>query len=73
MRRERSQINHAARNPVNLDMRQANAVSARMDLDLRVGAALTRTQTMGLQNRFADLSDKLISYGTFLPPAFELN
>ena len=38
-----------------------------MDLDLRVGAALTRTQTMGLQNRFADLADKLISYGALSP------
>lgn len=58
-----SQINHAARNPVDLDMRQAAAVAARMDLDLRVGAVLTRTQTLGLQGRFGALADKVISYG----------
>lgn len=48
-------------------MRQANAVAARMDLDLRVGAVLTRSQTLGLQARFGSLAEKVISYGT--PPA----
>lgn len=61
-----SQINHACRNPVDLDMRQANAVAARMDLDLRVGAVLTRSQTLGLQARFGSLAEKVISYGA--PP-----
>lgn len=44
-------------------MRQANAVSARMELDLRVGAALTRTQTIGLQGKIAALTN-VVSYGT---------
>lgn len=58
-----AQINHAARNPVNLDMLQAAAVQARIELDLRVGAALTRTQTLGLQARVPTLDDKIVSYG----------
>ncbi|SCV72038.1 BQ2448_4732 [Microbotryum intermedium] len=58
-----SQINNACQNAIELDMRQVNAVAARMDLDLRVGAALTRTQTLGLQGRFAALAEKIISYG----------
>lgn len=44
-------------------MLQANAVSARTELDLRVGAALTRTQTLGLQRHIPSLSEKLVSYG----------
>jgi len=58
-----NQINNAARNPVALDMLQAAAVEARIELDLRVGAALTRTQTLGLQARIPMLDDKLVSYG----------
>jgi DNA topoisomerase-3 len=58
-----SQVNHAARNPVDLDMLQANAVWARMDLDLRTGAVLTRVQTLGLQARIPALADSMISYG----------
>lgn len=46
-------------------MRQADAVDVRISLDLRVGAAFTRLQTMGLQNRLPDLGQKVISYGTF--------
>lgn len=44
-------------------MLQANAVAARIDLDLRVGAAMTRTQTLGLQARFPAILEKVISYG----------
>lgn len=44
-------------------MRSANAVAARIALDLRVGAAMTRMQTFALQSRFELLSDKVISYG----------
>ncbi len=58
-----NQIHHAAQNPVPLDMLQAAAVQARIELDLRVGAALTRTQTLNLQARVASLEDKIISYG----------
>ncbi|GAA5979660.1 hypothetical protein JCM5350_003800 [Sporobolomyces pararoseus] len=58
-----AQINAACRNPVDLDMAQASAVSARMELDLRVGAIFTRTQSLELQKRVNTLADKLISYG----------
>ncbi|GAA5844939.1 hypothetical protein JCM3766R1_000338 [Sporobolomyces carnicolor] len=58
-----AQINQACRNPVDLDMAQANAVAARMELDLRVGAIFTRTQSLELQKRVNALSDMLISYG----------
>jgi DNA topoisomerase-3 len=44
-------------------MRQAAAVEARIALDLRIGAAFTRLQTMGLQNRIPELADKVMSYG----------
>lgn len=44
-------------------MAQANAVAARMELDLRVGAIFTRTQSLELQKRVNALSDMLISYG----------
>lgn len=46
-------------------MRQAEAVEVRISLDLRVGAAFTRLQTMGLQNRLPELEQKVISYGEF--------
>ena len=45
-------------------MRQADAVDARQALDLRVGAAFTRMQTLALQARFAQLFEgKVVSYG----------
>ncbi len=44
-------------------MRQANAVEARMALDLRLGAAFTRLQTLGLQSRIGELEENVISYG----------
>jgi DNA topoisomerase-3 len=45
-------------------MRQANAVDARQALDLRIGAAFTRMQTLALQARFAQLFEgKVVSYG----------
>ncbi|KDQ57416.1 hypothetical protein JAAARDRAFT_193749 [Jaapia argillacea MUCL 33604] len=56
------QIHHAAQHPVDLDMAQAEAVEARILLDLRLGAAFTRMQTMSLQPRFGQLQG-VISYG----------
>ena len=45
-------------------MRQANAVEARIALDLRIGAAFTRFTTLGLQNRVGGLAEKqVVSYG----------
>ncbi|CAE6452593.1 unnamed protein product, partial [Rhizoctonia solani] len=57
------QIHHAAQNPVDLDRAQADAVDARILLDLRYGAAFTRMQTLTLQPRFPQLEEGLISYG----------
>lgn len=44
-------------------MRQVNAVNARMELDLRIGAAFTRFQTLRFQRQFQELADKILSYG----------
>lgn len=60
-----SQIHNACRTAGPLDLRQAAAVEARICLDLRIGAALTRQQTLGLQGRIAELAENIISYGTF--------
>ena len=48
-----------------LDYRQAAAVNARLELDLRIGAAFTRFQTMTLQNRVPEFKEAgtVISYG----------
>ncbi|KAG7553551.1 hypothetical protein FFLO_03058 [Filobasidium floriforme] len=58
-----AQIHRACQNPFELDVRQAEAVDARISLDLRLGAAFTRLQTMTLQQRVPDLDGKVISYG----------
>ncbi|CAE7101189.1 unnamed protein product [Rhizoctonia solani] len=58
-----AQIHRAAQNPVDLDRAQADAVDARILLDLRYGAAFTRMQTLTLQPRFPQLEEGLISYG----------
>eukprot|EP01035_Chromulina_nebulosa_P021252 gene21252-27537_t len=39
------------------------AVEARQEIDLRLGAIFTRFQTLRLQNKFDDLQNVLISYG----------
>ncbi|KAJ6092741.1 hypothetical protein N7486_008030 [Penicillium sp. IBT 16267x] len=61
---ERAHVLRAAREPVDLDEDQANAVSARIELDLRIGAAFTRLQTLQLQAVAAVLKEKVISYGS---------
>ncbi|KAJ1588514.1 hypothetical protein NDA11_000506 [Ustilago hordei] len=60
-----SQIHAACQNTVELDWRAADAVESRIQLDLRIGAAFTRMQTMALQNRMPALRDasQVISYG----------
>lgn len=50
-----------------LDDLQANAVAARIELDLRIGAAFTRLQTLQLQTLVAVLQEKVISYGRTNP------
>ncbi|EGN99753.1 hypothetical protein SERLA73DRAFT_52441 [Serpula lacrymans var. lacrymans S7.3] len=59
------QIHRAAQHPIELDLAQADAVEARIILDLRIGAAFTRMQTLALQSHFAQLNDKRepVSYG----------
>ena len=48
-----------------VDENVSAAVDCRQELDLRIGAAFTRFQTMRLQKQFPNtLSDKLISYGS---------
>lgn len=63
------QIHHAAQNPVALDRRQAASVEARIILDLKVGAAFTRMQTLTLQSRIGELAvdNNVISYGGSFP------
>ncbi|KAI0675385.1 DNA topoisomerase [Trametes maxima] len=57
------QIHNAAQHPVHLDIAQSQAVETRILLDLRIGAAFTRLQTLNLQNRHEALKKELISYG----------
>lgn len=45
------------------DPRLAMAVEARTELDLRIGAAFTRFQTLYLRKYFPELRDRVISYG----------
>ncbi|TKY85865.1 hypothetical protein EX895_005406 [Sporisorium graminicola] len=60
-----SQIHAACQNTVDLDWRAADAVESRIQLDLRIGAAFTRMQTLALQNRIPAFSEQrqVISYG----------
>ncbi|KUL90535.1 hypothetical protein ZTR_00298 [Talaromyces verruculosus] len=59
---ERAHVLRAAREPIELDDKQANAVAARIELDLRVGAAFTRLQTLQLQTLGSPLDQGPISY-----------
>ncbi|KAJ5384988.1 DNA topoisomerase type IA [Penicillium concentricum] len=61
---ESAHVRRAALEPVNLDEYQASAVAARIELDLRIGAAFTRLQTLQLQTVVAALKEKIISYGS---------
>ncbi|KAJ7693325.1 prokaryotic type I DNA topoisomerase [Mycena rosella] len=56
------QIHNAAQHPVELDQAQADAVEARIVLDLRIGAAFTRMQTKTLQDNIGQV-EGVISYG----------
>ncbi|KAF9376415.1 DNA topoisomerase [Podila verticillata] len=58
-----NEINRAMRNPLMIDYNQANAVDARQEVDLRIGASFTRFQTMSFQDRYEGL-DGVISYGS---------
>jgi DNA topoisomerase-3 len=58
-----SHILRAAKNPVDLDQRQVDAVAARIELDLRIGYAFTRFQTTNLRRLGGPLEKAMISYG----------
>ena len=49
-------------------MGMVNAVEARQEIDLRVGAAFTRFQTMLLQEKYSEMSSDVVSYGTCQVP-----
>lgn len=57
-------IHYALANLVQPDNNQSEAVLARSEIDLRLGAAFTRMQTTALQNKFDGLGDSgPLSYG----------
>ncbi|OLY80519.1 DNA topoisomerase 3-alpha [Smittium mucronatum] len=58
------EVHSAMQSPDTLDPKQVDAVEARMELDLRIGAILTRFQTLLLQDRFDEMQNKVISYGS---------
>ncbi|XP_046143388.1 DNA topoisomerase 3-alpha isoform X1 [Osmia bicornis bicornis] len=58
-------VNRALQNLIEPDKAVSDAVDVRSELDLRIGAAFTRFQTLRLQKVFPrSLSDMLISYGS---------
>lgn len=55
----------ACENLTEPDQRVSDAVDVRQELDLRIGAAFTRFQTLRLQKIFPEvLAEQLISYGS---------
>ncbi|GAP87752.1 putative DNA topoisomerase [Rosellinia necatrix] len=61
---ERAHIINASRNLINLDHKQVNAVSSRIELDLRIGYAFTRFLTNSLRTLGGPFQSLLISYGS---------
>ena len=59
-----SHVVQAANSPIDLDECQVNAVAARIELDLRIGAAFTRLQSLELQRLSEHLQNQIISYGS---------
>ncbi|KFP87266.1 DNA topoisomerase 3-alpha, partial [Acanthisitta chloris] len=58
-------VRSACENLAQPDQKTSDAVDVRQELDLRIGAAFTRFQTLRLQKIFPDvLADQLISYGS---------
>ncbi|KAK6102024.1 DNA topoisomerase family protein [Brugia pahangi] len=59
-------VNRALNNLVRIDQRLVDAVECRSELDLRIGAAFTRLQTLHLRNNFTSIfRDKnIVSYGS---------
>ncbi|KAM0483260.1 hypothetical protein ACHAPX_002710 [Trichoderma viride] len=61
---ERAHVLTAARRLVELDEKQVNAVSARIELDLRIGYAFTRFITNNLKHLGGPLAELVLSYGS---------
>ncbi|KAI2642655.1 DNA topoisomerase [Xylaria nigripes] len=61
---ERAHIINASRNLINLDHKQVNAVSSRIELDLRIGFAFTRFLTTSLKTLGGPFQNLLLSYGS---------
>ena len=61
---ERAHVIRAAQHPIRLDDRQVNAVAARIEIDLRLGAVFTRFQTLTLQTIGNEFMERTISYGS---------
>eukprot|EP00397_Hematodinium_sp_SG-2012_P007781 GEMP01007831.1.p1 GENE.GEMP01007831.1~~GEMP01007831.1.p1 ORF type:complete len:880 (+),score=215.84 GEMP01007831.1:91-2730(+) len=59
----RSDIMRALNTLRNPDQNLSDAVLARTEIDLRIGASFTRFMTLRYRSRFRDLSEKLLSYG----------
>lgn len=59
---------NAAKRPVMIDERQVQAVEARIELDLKIGSAFTRKQTLGLKALGGPLDGPTISYGILQGP-----
>lgn len=57
------EIYRAIRTLDRLDYRKSEAVEARLELDLRIGASFTRLQTLHIQQLFPSFRGKVISYG----------
>jgi DNA topoisomerase-3 len=56
-------IHRAMRSLTDPDKRTSDAVDARQEIDLRLGAAFTRFQTKSLARCFEETMDKMISWG----------
>jgi hypothetical protein len=67
-----SHVIHAAKNPIDLDDRQVDAVAARIELDLRIGYAFTRMTTAAIRPLGGTLAldergkRRVVSYGGLL-------
>ncbi|KAH7041203.1 DNA topoisomerase [Microdochium trichocladiopsis] len=61
---EKAHVLNAARNLINLDQKQVNAVTSRIELDLRTGYAFTRFLTLNLRLLGGPFSKLTLSYGS---------
>uniref|UniRef100_A0A7E4VQF8 DNA topoisomerase n=1 Tax=Panagrellus redivivus TaxID=6233 RepID=A0A7E4VQF8_PANRE len=57
-------VTRALNNVIRLDQNEVDAVDCRSELDLRIGAAFTRLQTLHLQSTVPTVLDGVVSYGS---------